>query len=64
MGTMIRNWWSTIFGVLLGTITYLSQQGANLPSDGKGWTTLLISALLAGLGIVSKDALTGSKPKG
>jgi len=64
MGTMVRNWWTTIFGVLLGIVTYLGQQGANLPSDWNGWLALLISALLAGLGLAAKDASTGSKPGG
>jgi len=64
MGVMIRNYWSTVFGILAGVVNYLANVGTSLPTDGAGWATLLISALLAGLGLVAKDASTGSKPGG
>ena len=64
MNVMLRNSWTTVFGVLAGILNYLGNQGASLPTTRQGWITLLISATLAGLGLVAKDATTGSKPPG
>jgi len=62
--TMLANSWTTIIGVLLGMVTYISQSGATLPTTKADWLHLLIGALMAGLGIVAKDATTGSRPPG
>lgn len=64
MGTAIRNWWTTVIGVLLGVLNYLANiDPGGLPTTGRGWAVLIISALLAALGIAAKDATVGSKPK-
>jgi hypothetical protein len=60
---MLTNYWTTIFGFLAGMVYYLSQQGASLPTDRRGWWDLIVATVLAGIGAVSKDATTGSKPK-
>lgn len=62
MRTMIRNGWTTLLGIFAGVVNYLQTVGPDLPTDRKGWTALLFSALIAGLGVVSKDATTGSRP--
>jgi len=63
MGTALKNRWTTIIGVLLGIVTYLSLAGPTMPSTKQEWISLLVGALLAGLGIAAKDASTGSAPK-
>jgi hypothetical protein len=63
MGTMIRNRWTTIMGVLAGVMSYLVTVGPDrLPTSRQEWGYFLVSALLAGLGISAKDATTGSRP--
>jgi hypothetical protein len=62
MNAMLGNVWTTTIGVLLGAITYISQSGVALPTTKRDWMNLLLAALLAGLGIASKDATTGSAP--
>lgn len=59
---MIKNYWTTGLGFALAVINYLQGVGAELPTDGNGWLSLLFSALLAGFGVVAKDAKTGSRP--
>lgn len=62
MSAMFGNIWTTVIGVLLGAITYISQSGAVMPTTKADWGHLLMGALFAGLGIAAKDATTGSKP--
>ena len=62
MSAMFGNAWTTVIGIMLGMVTYISQSGATLPSTKADWMHLLWGALLAGLGVASKDATTGSKP--
>lgn len=57
---MIRNYWTTIFGIFGGFVSYLASQGAQLPTTSAGWRALFIAAVYAALGIVAKDATTGS----
>ena len=64
LNVMLKNKWTTITGFALGVLFYFQQQGANFPTTGDGWIDFLTAALLAGLGYVSKDAVTGSKPGG
>ena len=62
VGTMCQNWWTTFLGILLGILTYASQVGAKLPETKQEWWSFAVGAGLAALGIVSKDAVVGSKP--
>lgn len=50
------SWKTTAIGLLAGVINYLAGLGPNLPTDGKGWGTVLLSAVLVALGAASKDA--------
>lgn len=60
--TMTANWWTTVVGVLAGVAYYVQSTGFKMPSTKQEWWTFLFGALLAVLGIASKDAVTGSKP--
>jgi len=60
--TMLGNMWTTILGVLAGAFYYLKTNGATMPTTKAEWMNLLFAALLAGLGLTSKDASTGSTP--
>lgn len=53
---MNGSWKTTVIGVLGGVVNYLVSLGPNLPTDGKGWGVVMVSAFLAALGIASKDA--------
>ena len=59
---MLANGWTSVLGVLSGMLLYLTQHGATIPRTKAEWGSLLLAALLAGLGIASKDATTGSAP--
>ena len=61
--TMFKNWWTTLIGFLGGFIYYLGQNGATMPTTKQEWINLLVAAAIAGLGLASKDATTGSKPQ-
>ena len=61
MGAMIANSWTTIIGILLGIITYLAQSPV-VPQTKADYWHLAQGALLAALGVVAKDATTGSRP--
>ena len=62
MGTMLRNWWTTIFGILAGLGQYATQVGGKAPETKADWLSVISAFILAALGYVSKDASTGSKP--
>ena len=59
---MASNFLTTVLGILGGAISYLVQVGAKTPSTNAEWGQLALSALIAGLGAVAKDATTGSRP--
>lgn len=63
MGKMLGNTWTTVLGFVAGVVTYLQAAGPTLPKTKQDWAALLLGALLAGLGLVAKDAQTGSAPK-
>jgi len=50
------SWKTTTIGILAGVANYLVALGPNLPTDGKAWGAVIVSALLAALGIGAKDA--------
>ena len=59
--SVFGNWRTTAIGVVAGVLNYIVQLGPNLPSTGKEWGVVLLSAVLAALGITAKDASVGSK---
>jgi len=63
MTAMFGNMWTTAIGIALGMVTYIAQSGVVMPTTKKDWMSLLLGALLAGLGIAAKDATTGSTPR-
>ena len=63
MAVMLKNSWTTILGFLAGFINYMATSGATMPTTKQDWLNLLFSAAIAGVGIVAKDAKTGSQPK-
>lgn len=58
----LRNYRTTILGVTLAVLTYVSGVGAELPDTGAEWLQFFVSMALAALGVVAKDAAVGSKP--
>ena len=62
MKTMIRNWWTTIFGVLAGLGQYATQVGGKVPETKQDWMATAAALVLSLLGIFAKDATVGSKP--
>lgn len=50
------SWKTTVIGILGGVVNYLVSLGPNLPTDGKGWGVVMLSAFLAALGLSAKDA--------
>ena len=63
MGTMMRNWWTTIFGILAAVGQYSVQVGTKAPETKADWISVVSALVLAALGFVAKDASTGSAPK-
>ena len=62
MGTMLANRWTTIIGVALAALYYLQGVGTKLPATGGEWLQFAVGLGIVALGVVSKDALTGSRP--
>jgi len=58
----LKNWWTTIAGLLAGAGNYMSQVGT-VPSTWEDAGHFAFSLGLIFLGIVSKDGNTGSSPK-
>lgn len=56
------SWKSTIIGFVAGVLNYLANLGVNLPTDGKQWGIVLVSAALFALGAVTKDANVSNAP--
>jgi len=57
-----KNYATTLFGFAAGAGTYLLSVGPKLPTTNVEWAQFGVSAFLAGLGYVAKDATTGSGP--
>lgn len=62
MITDLMNYRTTIVGVLLAVLTYVSSVGTELPDTGGEWLQFFVSMSLAALGVLAKDANVGSKP--
>lgn len=60
----IGNIWTTLFGVLAGMADYLTQVGVKIPETQEEFYRLIFDAFLVGIGVMAKDATTGSKPSG
>jgi hypothetical protein len=58
----LGNWQSTLIGFVLALAVYLQTNGAKFPETKAEWGNALIAAALQALGLVSKDAATGSGP--
>ena len=58
----MTSWKTSLIGVLAGIINYVAALGPNLPTTGKDWGTVLLSAVLAALGFASKDANVSNAP--
>ena len=63
MSRMFGNWQTTGIGFVAAIFTYFAALGPNLPTSGADWMKALAAAAIAALGVVGKDATTGSKPK-
>lgn len=55
----LGNWQTSLLGVVAAVVNQLQ---VGIPQDKNGWIQTLLSAVFAGLGLVSKDAKTGSSP--
>lgn len=58
----LRNTATTTAGLGGGSLVYLAGNGMSLPHDSQGWFSLIIALVLAILGVLAKDATTGSQP--
>ncbi len=50
------SWKTSLIGIIGAMANYLVNLGPNLPTDGKGWGVVMLSAFLAALGLASKDS--------
>lgn len=62
MNTMIKNYWTTFFGVLGAIANQASGPGFKIPTTLTEWLQTLLSMTIVGFGVVAKDATTGSTP--
>ena len=58
----LANSQTTVAGSGLAAAYYLASNGLAIPQNHQQWMTFLVSALLAILGLLAKDATTGSQP--
>jgi hypothetical protein len=58
----LANYRTTLLGVAAGSTNYIGTVGGQLPQTPHDWLVLLVSALIAILGLLTKDATTGSQP--
>lgn len=59
---LVGSWKTTVIGILGGVVNYLVALGPNLPTDGKGWGVVMLSAFLAALGLAAKDGNVSNSP--
>jgi hypothetical protein len=64
MNTAIRNWWTTVFGVIGAIANQASGPGFVIPTTGREWFQTVFTFVLIAFGVAAKDATTGSKPGG
>lgn len=63
VGSGLKNSHTTVIGVIVAICTYISQVGGNLPQTKGDWLSFLASLGMVALGVLAKDARTGSQPK-
>ena len=63
LGSGLKNSHTTVFGIIVAVCTYVAQVGSNLPQSSADWLSFLASIAIAALGVVAKDAKTGSLPQ-
>lgn len=62
MNTMLQNYWTTVFGVLGAISNQAAGPGFKIPTTKIEWMQTIFSFVVLAIGIVAKDASTGSKP--
>lgn len=62
MKAMLANKWTTITGLVVGVGQYMGTVGAKAPTTNAEWVSFFWGLGIVVLGIVSKDATTGSRP--
>ena len=60
---MLGNWKTTLTGLATAVVLYMAGVGNKLPETKQEWTALVLGVLALMLGVASKDATTGSRPK-
>ena len=63
MGTMLRNYWTTTFGILGAIANQAAGPGFKIPTTGTEWAQTILSFVIIAFGVVAKDASTGSRPQ-
>lgn len=58
----LRNSHTTLAGILVAACTYIANVGGSLPTTADQWVQFLASLGIAILGVLAKDARTGSQP--
>lgn len=61
IGSGVRNSHTTIIGMVVAVCTYIAQVGPALPTTHGQWLQFLASIGIAALGVLAKDARTGSQ---
>lgn len=64
LNVMLRNWWTTLLGLVTGSAFWVAAVGAEVPTTLEGWAKALVAVALAVAGFVQKDAVVGSVPVG
>jgi hypothetical protein len=57
----MSNYQTTLAGAGLGTAYYVNNVGLQFPSNQGEWVSFAVSLLLYVLGLLAKDAVTGSR---
>lgn len=59
---MVGNWHTTLVGIAGGLAIYLGGVGMTMPHTSDDWWKFGVSLVVVVLGVVAKDAKTGSEP--
>lgn len=62
MRVCLANWWTTLVGFIGGAALYLVQAGITFPETKQDWYAFVLALVVGGLGLLAKDATTGSAP--
>jgi hypothetical protein len=58
----LSNKWTTALATLVAVLLYLQNVGTEFPTTKEGWFQFGVSLALVALGVITKDATTGSRP--